>query len=208
MVSLIDALRLLAFLIGFGLIPFVAWTFGPALPYFIAEPFGNLLFMLSNLGVRVGVLEQKETDEYVIEREDDELTPRSYWSRWATARLGITFEATEEAFEPMLADEDHARELEHLEYDGQGIATVDMARGEDSTTWFATKSDVGKLLVPIGQKLSRLSDVAGPDMGTHAYAEALGDYGGDTSEFGTKFMVGGTVVMFFGTAMMGYVIFF
>lgn len=199
-------LFLVAFIAGLAFIPLVAWTVGPMLPYFISEALANLLFVLSNLGVPTAVLEQQETDEYEFKHVDEDYEPQSYWNRWAGTRFGLTFEATEEAFEPTLIDDDHARELEHLEYTDDN-ATVDMDRGKNQA-WFAHKSDIGKILVPIGQKLAELRDGAGPDIGIQAYAEALKDYGGDTSEYSNKTMIVGSF-MFVGMGiMMGWIIFF
>lgn len=209
-ITVLEVLQGIALLSGIAFIPLIAWVLGPTLPSFLSEPLANLLFYLANMGLRTGVLVQRETDEYEIERVTDDLSPRSYWSRWAGARFGITFDATREAFEPMLIDKQPERVLEAMEpqdwrADG-GTLVVDIDRG--GRDWFASKDDVGKLLVPLGQKLAELRDVAGPLMGIEAQAEALKDHGGDTGEFGHTAMLVSQLVVFFGTMGMGYVIFF
>lgn len=198
----------LAFGFGLAFIPLIAWTAGPALPYFISEPLANLLFLVSNIGLRKGLFIQRETDEYEIKRAGEGYEPQSYWTRWAGTQFGLTFEATKEAFEPALVDEEHEQELSSLFYSDDGIAPVGIDRGGKGVTWYAHKSDIDKILVPIGQKLAELRDAAGPEMGIDAYAEALKDYGGDTSDYSNKMMIGSSAIFVAMGLGMGYIVFF
>lgn len=198
----------LAFLFGLAFVPLLAMTVGPNLGAFIPERIANYLWIVSNLGVRRPVLEQLETDEYEVNRGERGLSPRSYWDRWALAPFGLTFEATREALAPAVADDDMRAEVENLEFNARGESTVYLRRGPPGTDWYVHKRDLDGILVPIGQKLAELRDAASPDIGFEAYAEALKQYGGDTSQYGNRTLFIGTLVFVALGAGMGWVVFF
>lgn len=187
-------LYMLSFYVGLAFMPLFAWTIGPSLGSFIPERLANLIFIVSMVGVRRGVLEQQETDEYVIDRAEAGIQPLSYWKRWALAPFGITFEVTKQAFGSAAVDAETREELENLHFDGDGTAVVpDLDRGE--VDWYITKGDLkNEILVPIGQKLAELRNASGTDLSREAYAAALGKFGGDTSGSSNRLRLIGTIV--------------
>lgn len=171
----------------------------------ITETLAGWLFIVAMVGVRRGTLTQTDTGEYVIERADADLEPKDYWTRWALAPFGITFEATEDAFAGATVDRAREMEVDNLAYDG-GTATIDLDRGDRA--WFVTENDRNRILVPIGQKLSELKRAAGPKLAIDTWAEAMGEYGGDTSSNSVKVQAAMMAFMAFMGLAMGYVVFF
>lgn len=204
----VGLLYTLAFVLGFAFIPLLAWTIGPTLPAFLGEMIANLIWVTTMIGVRAGLLVQRETDEYDIERGGDDLGPKSYVTRWSLVPFGITFEATRDAFMPTVLSEREGREVESIEFGDSTIATADVERGPAGTKWYVSRSDVGNLLVPVGEYLSQLRDAASWEIGDEAWSEALAEYGGDTSGYTNRTLLVGTVV-FTGLGLgLGYVFFF
>lgn len=199
--TLLFVLYVLVFVAGLAFIPLLAMTIGPLLPGFITEGLSTLIFALTMVGTRRGELVQYATGEYDIERGDPDREPRAYWYRWAMAPLGLTFEATREAFEPTVASEDRTKEIRAMEtFDdggpGEAIAEIDMERGGPTVSWYVEAADAAedRILVPLGQKLAELRGAGGPLIGIEAYAEALKDYGGDTSDYSNRTRLAGTFV--------------
>lgn len=200
-------LYVLSFVAGLAFIPLGAWTIFPSLGSFIPEGLANLTFIVSMLGVRRGIWEQQETDEYEIKRGSKELKPLSYWSRWALAPFGITFEATEQAFEADAIDDERRAGLENLEFGTDGTATTELERGD--RTWFVTKADLKHdILVPVGQKLAELRNASGTDLSREAYAAALGEHGGDTSGASNRLRLIGVLVFVVLGMGLGWVVHF
>lgn len=196
----------IAFVAGLGFVPLLAWTIGPSIPGFITEMIAAGLLRMAMLRYQSAVLDQTETDEYRIRAANGDLSPQSYWDRWAGTDFGLTFEATKEAFEPT-APAEHKAMIENIEYVDEAENLPEYDRG--ALDWYVSEGDAdADVLVPIGETLSGLRDVAGPGVVFEAYAEALKEYGGDTAEMSNKMMITGSIIMVSIGLMMGWVVFF
>lgn len=198
----------LIFLVGVAFIPLFAYTIGPSLGQRIPETIANVIWKVTMLGVRRGVLEQTETDEYVVRRANADLEPRSYWTRWALAPFAITFEKTREAFAPYVLSEREQESVEARVADGDGVAPADIERGRQS--WYInTRTDLGNTwLVPIGRRLEVLRDAADAAMGREAYNETLKEEGGDTSDYSARTELTGLFVFTLLGIGVGWIVLF
>lgn len=181
-----------AFTFGLGLIPLIAYTIGPMLGSLVPELMATLMLMLSNIGLRRPVLYQRETDEYELIRGSASWGPASYWNHWALRPFGITFERTEEAFEPYVVSDEEKERIRNLVPDGSGRVDIDNV-GHGSADWWVNANRVDDILVRIGSFLKPLDLGGSPRYGLEAIDEALEEFGMDTSGQSLKVEVGGLI---------------
>jgi hypothetical protein len=202
----------LAFVVGFLVVPILAFSIGRSLPEFIAEPLASALFVVAMLGVGRGKLVQTETGEYEMRRVPeegvDDHEPRSYWSKWAWAPVAISFEATPEAFDRLRTDETTVEQVRSLIPGDHRRAGWDRERGGESAFVRPQGIGEGTMLIPTGEALSRMRGDGGTALGIESVQEALKKHGGDTAQYSPKVMLGGVVIMALMGMGMGYVVFF
>lgn len=206
-----NTLQVVAYLMGFGLgvgsIPLTAYLLSGDLPGMISEPLANLLMAATMFGAGRSTLHQTATGNYELRRASSDLGPQRHWSRFAGAPFGLTYAREDDAFGDLTADI-HPEALEAEEkFNQKYIAEVDIVRNGERSFANVAEDTADDILIKTGEFIAQLRDSAGLGIANTAHRNATEEHGGDSSDFGAKWMLIGMVLFAVMGLGMGWVVF-
>lgn len=206
-----NTLQVVAYLMGFGLgvgaIPLLAYLFRGDIPGFFAEPLANVLMAATMFGAGRSTLHQTATGQYELRQQSSDLGPQRHWSRFAGVPFGLTYERDEDAFGDLTANI-RPEALEAKEkFDQEHIAEVDIVRNGERSFANVAEDTADDILIKTGEFIAQLRDSAGLGIANTAHRNATEEHGGDSSDFGAKWMLIGMVLFAVMGLGMGWVLF-